>query len=69
MASTLSTRMWRVYKESGRPFPDLCDGDDVLDYMLVEALALKANKEDSEAAKEQKIKDWKKETSTLDKFR
>lgn len=40
--------MWRVCKEAGRPWPVLSD-DDVVDYMVMEAVALKANKDEAEA--------------------
>lgn len=44
--------MWRVYKESGRPWPVLCPEDDVIDYMVMEAVALKVRKEEEKAAKD-----------------
>lgn len=42
--------MWRVCKAAGRPWPKLSD-DDVIDYMVMEAVALKINREDERAAK------------------
>ena len=55
--------MWRVYKEAGRPWPVLSD-DDVLDYMVMEAVALKVQSEnrqaEEEAAKQEEIREWKK---------
>jgi hypothetical protein len=42
--------MWRVCKEAGRPWPSLSD-DDVIDYMVMEAVALKANKEEQDEQK------------------
>lgn len=69
MASTTSTRMWRAYKAAGRPWPNL-DGDEVVDYLILEALAVKAGKEDKEALKNAEIEKWKKETQTdLEAFR
>ena len=37
--------------------------------MVMEAVYLKVQKEDEQAAKEHKIKNWRKDTSSLDKFR
>lgn len=58
MASSAATRIWRVCKESGRPFPRLSE-DDVIDYMIVEAVILKAGQEEQEMAKQQSISEWK----------
>lgn len=60
--------MWRTHKAAGRPWPKLSD-DDVLDYMVMEAVALKANKEDREREKEQEKKKFKKDFSGLDQYR
>jgi hypothetical protein len=72
VASESSTRLWRVYKESGRPWPVLAD-DDVIDYMVMEAVAIKAQKEDVEAQKkaekEQEREKWKGDKSDLEQFR
>lgn len=51
MDSTLATRLWRICKESNRPFPKVSD-DDVTDYMVMEAVAIKAAHEDEKAQKE-----------------
>ncbi len=55
--------MWRVCKSAGRPWPVLAPGDDVLDYMIMEAVALKVNKQDTdaqeEAERQRKIKEFK----------
>ena len=53
--------MWRVCKEAGRPWPVICEDDPVLDYMIMEAVALKIRKQDREAEKEQERKDFKKQ--------
>lgn len=45
MASTTSTRLWRIHKAAGRPFPQLVE-DDVLDYLITEAVYLKVSHED-----------------------
>ena len=47
VASTTSTRLWRAYKAANRPFPVL-SSDDVMDFLIVEAVALKVNREDRE---------------------
>lgn len=51
MASSTSTRIWRVHKAAGRPFPKLVE-DDVLDYLLIEAISIKASQEEAKAHKE-----------------
>jgi hypothetical protein len=52
--------MWRVCKEAGRPWPILSD-DSVIDYMVMEAVALKVRKADEKAQKEAEREQWKKE--------
>ena len=52
MASGSSTRLWRVHKEAGRPWPVVVHDDPVLDYMVMEAVAVKIRKEDEKAAKD-----------------
>lgn len=54
--------MWRVYKKANRPWPVICPDDDVLDYMIMEAVALKEDKEEAEAAKRAEADRWKKQT-------
>lgn len=58
MASTASTRLWRICKAAGRPFPQISD-DDVTDFMVTEAVTLKVHEEDEKARKEQERKEWK----------
>jgi hypothetical protein len=57
--------MFRVYKEAGRPWPVLCPEDDVIDYMVMEAVSLKVRKEDrdaqEEADKQAEVTAWKNE--------
>jgi hypothetical protein len=64
VASTTSTRLWRVHKAAGKPFPDFTD-DDVMNYLITEATFIKANREDAEAHKkaehEAKMKQMKEE--------
>lgn len=73
MASESSTRLWRVHKAAGRPWPVLCPEDDVIDYMVMEAVAIKAAKADEKAAeearKEQERQKFKSDTSALDQYR
>lgn len=64
MGSPTSTRMWRVHKESGRPWPVLSE-DPVIDYMVMEAVAAKVRQEDIEAEKKKKRDEWKKDTDHL----
>ena len=68
MAGSTATRLWRVCKEAGRPFPSL-DEDDVIDFMITEAVALKVDKEDAAAQKKAEVKDWKADKEGLDKLR
>jgi hypothetical protein len=72
VASTASTRLWRTCKEAGRPFPKVSE-DDVIDFMVMEAVAVKVNKEDQEAQKKREKEEWKKRAkegnTELDKFR
>ena len=50
--------MWRVHKEAGRPWPQISD-DPILDYMIMEAVALKVREEDMEEEKKRKRDEWK----------
>lgn len=38
-------------REAGRPWPVICEDDEVIDYMVMEAVLLKLHKEDKEAEK------------------
>lgn len=62
MASESSTRMWRVCKDAGRPWPIICPEDDVLDYMVMEAVHLKVQDEEAKARKEAERKHQVEET-------
>lgn len=66
MASTISTRIWRVHKEAGIPFPTLTE-DDVMQYLIVEAVMVKVKREEAEAAKaaekEAKKRQWEEEAA------
>lgn len=43
--------MWRTCKAAGRPWPRISD-DDVIDYMIMEAVAIKIGKQEEQAQKE-----------------
>jgi hypothetical protein len=51
----------------------ICPEDDVIDYMVMEAVSIKVNREDAkaqrEAEKRQAVAEFKRDTSDLDKFR
>ena len=53
-----SLRVWRVCKETGREFPRLTD-DDALDFMIVEALAMKAQVLEQEQQEQMNRKDFR----------
>lgn len=54
--------MWRVCKEAGRPWPTICPEDDVIDYMVMEAIYLRVQAEDVKAQKEAERKRLVEET-------
>lgn len=60
--------MWRAHKAAGRPWPTLSD-DDVLDYMIMEAVAMKVRKEDAEAEKKAEREAFKQDKSKLNQYR
>lgn len=51
-------------KEAGRPWPTL-SSDDVVDYQIMESVALKVAKEDADAQKKREREEWKKDTEGL----
>jgi hypothetical protein len=51
--------MWRALHAAGRPWPKL-DEDEVVDYMILEAVALKVGRADEEARKQAEIEQWQK---------
>jgi hypothetical protein len=65
--------MWRVYKAGGRPWPVICPEDDVLDYMVMEAVSIKAAMEDKKRQEEEKAeaerKEYKSDFSELERYR
>lgn len=68
MVSSTSTRLWRACNAAGRPWPVL-DEDDVIDYMVMEAVAAKVAKADEEQRKVSERTKWKKNTGNLEQFR
>lgn len=68
MASTTATRLWRVSKAAGRPFPKL-DDDDVIDFQIMEAVAVKIQREDEKAEKEYKKRQWRKDNEGIDRLK
>lgn len=63
----MASRMWRVHKEAKRPWPVL-DSDPLIDFQIMEAVALKVADEDEQARKEREIADWKKDRDKLKEF-
>ncbi len=61
-------RMWQVCKEAGRPFPTM-DSDDVIDFQIIEAIAIKVAKEEEKAAKKAKAAEWKKDREGIDRLK
>lgn len=68
VTSTASTRIWRTFKEAGRPFPTVSE-DDVTDFMVTEAVSIRVALEDEKARKDAEKEQWKKDTKDLDKHR
>jgi hypothetical protein len=56
--------MWRVHRDAGRPWPTISD-DPVIDYMVMEAVALRVREEDRAAEKKRERDEWKKQTGHL----
>ncbi len=53
-----------MHKEAGRPWPVICPEDDVIDYMVMEAVAIRVQQADEQARKDEERKQWKKESSS-----
>ena len=66
MESDSGPRIWQVCKEAGRPVPRFSE-DDVIDYMVLEAVALKVMKQREEAEKKREKSDWKNDKEALKK--
>lgn len=58
--------MWRILEKAKRPWPVL-DDDDVIDYMILEAITYKVAKEEEKEAEDRKKKEWKSDFSELRK--
>lgn len=56
--------MWRVCKAAGRPFPQVSE-DDVIDFLVCEAISIKVAKEDKNAIDAAKKNEWKQGHSDL----
>ena len=41
----------------------------MIDYMVMEAVAIRVQEADKKAQKEQQVKDWQKDKTNLDQFR
>lgn len=54
MASESSSRLWRANRAAGRPWPQISD-DDVLDFMVMEAVHVKVKAEDAKAQKDAEL--------------
>lgn len=70
VGSSLAVRIWQVSKAAGRPWPVVVPDDDFLDYMVMEAVSAKVEREESKARKEVEREEWKKRGKTeLDRYR
>lgn len=52
--------MWRICKEAGRSWPVISE-DPVIDYMIMEAVALRVHAEDDKQRKAKEREEWKKQ--------
>lgn len=66
--SKTATRLWNACKEAGRPWPTL-DEDDVIDFMIMEAVAIKSRQQSKEVEQAKERKDWRNDSSGLDDLR
>lgn len=55
-------------EKAGRGWPQICE-DDVVDFCIMEAVALRAANEEKEAYDKQKVEQWKGDTSELEAYR
>ena len=56
--------MWRVCSKAGRPWPSVSD-DDVIDYLVMEAVAFRVFNEDEKARKNAERESWKADREDL----
>lgn len=68
VASKSAERLWHIHKQAGRPWPTLSE-DDVTDYMVMEAVAIKAAKQEEKAQRQAKAQDFKQDKEGLDRLR
>lgn len=68
VASKSASRLWHVCKEAGRSWPQL-DDDDVIDFMIMEAVALSVAKETKEVKKQEERTSWRNDKEGLDRLR
>lgn len=57
-----------MFQAANRPWPVISE-DSVIDYMVMEAVFIKVQKEDRDAEKKAERQNWKKDTSNLEDFR
>jgi hypothetical protein len=69
VASESSIRLWKVYRAAGRPWPVVCEDDDVIDYMVMEAVAIRAGKAEKAEQESKKREAWKEDKSSLEQYR
>lgn len=69
MASTTATRLWRTCKAANRPWPVLDADDDVVDYLIMEAVAMKSMSEDQKVQKKERAKEFRQDRTGLDNLR
>lgn len=55
-----------MHKEAGRPWPVICPEDDVIDYMVMEAVAIRVDRADRESEKAKERDQWKKDKGSLE---
>lgn len=60
--------MWRVYRAANRPWPVLSP-DPVIDYMIMEAVAIKAKQEEETSEQRKAREKFKSDFSSLDEYR
>lgn len=60
--------MWRVLQAANRPWPVLSE-DSLIDYMVMEAVYLKVQREDRDAEKKAERRNWKKDKTGYDHLR
>lgn len=54
---------------ANRPWPVIDEADDVIDFLVMEAVAIKVQREEVKAAQEQKKAEWKRDHEGLDRLK